>query len=421
MEILLIAMVMSSVVTKWIQDGWTDRSYAAKGMVSPRYQERLAKLEKAGRPNARSVASERGPLRSYLSELYADAVQDLAERHRARRSVREPFDPTAPTLRQRFSAGVLAEIADYKRKANWSQPQAEPATEPAVSEPAPAPVEYEPGTVTFDESGERIPLSPPMIEESDFNPYAPPAVGDRYTDDMNGRVYEWDGAAWMPVCSRCDKPMNARDGKGYLACEGCEVRAIDDRPQDNRETNVNVARTFAVYQDEGYNIAARRAEEGPTCEGTGIAEEGACPACGTPEERRLADLDDQSATTGGTTMTGEAVNYETTVAAIDAAEAQVATIEERLDGADQAVAELRGTVEQLSAGMAALRLDDASAAGVNGALEALDPEKFSELYQWLSVARIALAEARDNVIATYGDAAATVAATGVDEAFLATA
>lgn len=397
MEILLIAMVMSSVVTKWVQDGRTDREYARKGMVSPRYQERLARLEKAGRPNTRSAASERGPLRAYLSELYADAVEDLAERHRARRSVREPFDPTAPTWRQRFAAGVLAEVADYKRKAGWSQPQVEPVTEPAVSEPAR--VEYEPGTVTYDERGQQVPLGEQVAEARERAQRTDPDFYDR----------EDDNAGWFDpahLTGDPDEDMLVRTG-GCPYLVGPSLRGgLLERAYlcaNNRSPNSG---------DHPYcrqHAASIRDDRG---RGGYVA-----PAGDVDDHQPIEPIP----ATGGTTMTGEAVNYETTIAAIDDAEQRVGTIAERLDGADAAVAELRADAEQVAAGMSALRLDDASTAGVHAALESLTPETFADIYARLDAARAGLAAARDNVISTYGDAAATVAVTGVDEAFLATA
>lgn len=354
MALLLVAMVMASVVTKWVQDGRTDRAYASRGMVSPRYQERLARLEKAGRPNMRRTAASRGPLRSYLGELYADAILDLSERHRAKRAHRGPYvyDPNKPTLAQRFRDGLAGEVERYKRKAGWSQP--EPELAPAVAVPESVPLNrdaLEPGTWTVGDDGRRVELKPAG--------YAPPSVGDRNTD---GRPLEWTGKVWAPVCSCSNKPMGDHDERGSLRCGTCNLRAVDDKPEPtNQETS------------------------------------------------------------GGEIMsapTGEAVNYETTVNQIQAAEELVSTVAERLDGADLAVAELRGTVEQLSAAMGALHLDDGSMSGVNAALESLDPEHFADLFTKLDTAKVGLASARDSVVSTYGDAAATVAATGVDAEFL---
>lgn len=400
MEILLIAMVMSSVVTKWVQDGRTDRSYAAKGMVSPRYQERLARLEAAGRPNARTVATGRGPLRAYLSELYADAVEDLAVRHRARRSVREPFDPTAPSLRQRFAAGVLAEVGRYKARAGWSQPNVEPMTEPAI--PVPAPVEYEPGTVTYDELGERVPLGEQVAEARERAQGTDP--------DFYG--HEDDNAGWFDpahLTGDPDEDMLVRTG-------GCPYLI----PASSHRHVLEPAHLCAVNRsplegDHPYcrrHAASIRDDRG---RGGYVA-----PAGDVDEHRPIEPIP----TTGGMTMsasTGEAVNYETAVAQIQATEEDVSTVAERLDGADQAVADLRASAEQLSASLSALRLDDSTMSGVNAALESLDPESFAEMFARLDTAKAGLASARETIISLYGDAASTVAVTGVDEAFLATA
>lgn len=465
MEILLIAMVLSGVVTKWVQDGRTDREYARKGMVSPRYQERLAKLEKAGAPVTRTAATERGPLRSYLSELYADAMVDLTERHRAKRAVREPYDPTAPTWRQRFSAGVLAEIADYKRKAGWRQPELEPATEPAVPEP----VEYEPGTVTFDADGNKVPVtwigSPTghrnLVPEVP-SPYADvdpeelfadhggpqkkrPVLGDRYTDEWTGRVYEWIGDTWTPVCSEHDVPMNNRDGDGWLCCPACGVRSVDDRPRD-RIDDGNLARTLAVYEDEGRNIAARRAEECPTCHDTGVAEEGFCPACGTDEDRRLAGIDHPSVTTGGPTMTGEAVNYETATVALAELTAATQALADHVAGAvsdaesfrthveevDEAKRTVRDTLASVVDQLGAKGVDATTQARINDALELINANDLTAALEHIDGAKSALGAAQagaseastaagsanDSLDETYADIDERMRAHGTDGSFV---
>jgi hypothetical protein len=222
MELLLIATIVALV--KMVQDGRTDRAYAEQGMVSPRHQARIARqkrLEAAGRPTP-PVA--RGPLRTYLSELYADAVNDLAVRHQVKRAAREPYtyDPAAPKWHQRFDARVAQGAARWQRSRGWDMakaagrafiaPVGEPhADRPVVAEvaaPAPVPVR--------------------------------PTLGARYVDDMSGRVMEWDGQAWAPVCSRCGVRMAAHDRDGWLTCGRCGVRATDDwptPPTDHQEHN----------------------------------------------------------------------------------------------------------------------------------------------------------------------------------------
>lgn len=93
-SLIIGAMVLSGVITKLIQDGRTDRAYAKQGIISPRHQERLARLEQAG-----YQPSRRYGLRDYLRDLWCDAIEDLrAKRVAARVGRPEPLTyDTIPT------------------------------------------------------------------------------------------------------------------------------------------------------------------------------------------------------------------------------------------------------------------------------------------------------------------------------------
>jgi hypothetical protein len=65
-----------------------------------------------------------------------------------------------------------------------------------------------------------------------------PEPGDRYTDYYNGRVMEWHGGAWTPVCSVCGTAMTAHDPEGWLSCGTCDRRAVDDPPRKTSNPSI---------------------------------------------------------------------------------------------------------------------------------------------------------------------------------------
>jgi hypothetical protein len=49
-------------------------------------------------------------------------------------------------------------------------------------------------------------------------------IGERTADE---KPLEWTGDVWAPVCPRDDRPMDGRDGDGWLCCGTCGLRAVD--------------------------------------------------------------------------------------------------------------------------------------------------------------------------------------------------
>lgn len=206
MGVFLAVILVTYALTKLVQEGRTDREYARKGMVSPRHQVRLARLEAAGRPPS---PTERGPLRNYLSELYADAMLDLAEKHRAKRATRAPFDPDRPSLAQRFDRAVLDGLDRAKRSRGWDmakgaasaliEPVGERARKRAAAGGPPTPTEPEPagtaapspdGDESPPEDARRSPPSPTGAVDPDNTQPPPPTGGPAATGgtDMTSPV-----------------------------------------------------------------------------------------------------------------------------------------------------------------------------------------------------------------------------------------
>lgn len=102
MEILILALVLGGVV----KYGVTDLVHAAKGKPNPRYEAakaryaaRTARVEaraKSGRGSNGRSGRGPGPLRCYLSTLWADAWTDAQDRHVAKRMNRDQSSSTRP-------------------------------------------------------------------------------------------------------------------------------------------------------------------------------------------------------------------------------------------------------------------------------------------------------------------------------------
>jgi hypothetical protein len=161
-SLLIGAMVLSGFLVKVVQNGRTDRAYAAQGMVSPRHQARLARLEGAG--IAPRVAGEHsGAARAYFANVWADAWLDADERRKAKRAARGPvtYDPDRPKWHQRVDNYVNGKLAalrgSYDRLAE--QHRAE------QKQPDPAVDDLPPGSWTVGPDGEPVRLTEPEAEQ----------------------------------------------------------------------------------------------------------------------------------------------------------------------------------------------------------------------------------------------------------------
>lgn len=510
-SLLIGAMILSGFLTKWIQDGRTDREYARKGMVSPRHQARLKRLEAAGRP---ASPKERGPLRNLLSEYWADAVLDLAERHRQKRTARGPYvyDPDKRSFVQRcttrWQRGRGWDMAKATGQWLWtgqtgSQAGGKDATPDPVTEPEPPVVrECQPqdGAEVEPQPASPVPACP-ICQGSGLGYCSrcgamPSDARDRRYTDASGRVMEWDGHTWGPVCPVCDKAMREYDPQRYLACGECGLRATEIgrkqptvTPSDGRVRDINLARTYAVYEDEGRNIADPRVRDAglrvdpevqlarqtraemPTavasmfgrCAHVTVSNDlisSGCdhapcvdaehghpagnPYCHDHSRGSAAVAPRPSMNPKGTSM--EASNYETAVAALDQLAAATRDLADHTAGAlgsvnqaadhvsevDEARRRVAEAIALVQEQLAAKGVAASSVAQVQAAMEQLHASDLSAaldhaegMKSSLTGAQAAAAEAsggvqaaHNEVVATYGDIAATMAAHGTDGSFV---
>jgi hypothetical protein len=167
----------------------------------------------------------------------------------------------------------------------------------------------------------------------------------------------------------------------------------------------------------------------PTCRGKFFVDGGLCPDCGQRDDARREDFRIRypdhwinqmvNPTKRGTDMTEVAeTNFETTLAQLDLLEQKLSQVDAATETLEQLRTEIRDEVSILVDMLTAVNIDGATAAGLDQVVDALSPQHIDPLVQAHEVGSAALAATRENVIATYSDAADVVASTGVDAPFL---
>lgn len=383
LELLIIALLVPAVATKWVQDNRTDRAYAKKGMVSPRHQVRLARLEKAGRPVS---PKSRGPLRNYMSELYADAMLDRVELHRQKRAHRGPvvYNPGAPKLRQRlgraadgFDAAVLGGIRRVQESQGWDRAKAAARTA---------------GRRLVDPVGDQPPTA------GDQPAAVPAGLTDRKAGDVAGLPGE------------------------------TVSRRFDGQPETDAD------RRFFDLRDSGYRgwiDQDGHPVDGPTFQQTAPVDEQ------LPIE---TDTNTENEPSGGPTMTstiGEASTYDTAVPALGDLQEAMANLSDHVAGAEASADEFRAHVEEIDeaktqvAESAQLVQDQMAAAGVSGssmdqvaaAMEMVQQGDLAAAMDFIGQARQQLSDAKtaateaasaagqaqEDLVSSLGDAHAQVA------------
>lgn len=475
MELLIIALLVPMFLTKVVQNGRTDRAYAEKGMVSPRHQVRLERLAKAGRPVSPKT---RGPLRNYLSEIYADAMLDLADKHRSKREQRGPvvYDPAKPSLAQRFDRAVLDGIERVKQHRGWEAakaagrtlvaPVGEPKPDPtpdvevaADSEPpVVAPVASGGQVVVADEVGAQEPVpangAPTRVEPETEEPTEDLAAGLKRTIDAE-RARR---AALSPEAAAVEEAWRAKANAAQAAEERERARRLGipygpvsvpaEGPNDDCPATPITSGEASRLRAELFGKCGHRAEPGERADSADY-----CPYptalnsiyCAHHTARPQVDTADrepepnQTAPTGGTMSapTGEAVNYETTVAELEALATEqrghVDSCAAALKAIEAAAAAINNMQESYRASSAAAattaehlgakNLDGTTLAHAGTTADAMPAGVVDAMYDQLEAlaaeARARLADAevalgsteanRDHIVATYGDAHATVA------------
>ncbi len=119
-----------------------------------------------------------------------------------------------------------------------------------------------------------------------------------------------------------------------------------------------------------------------------------------------------------TAATGEAVNFETAIAQLDAIDEALDQMNRNVDIVENERNDIAAAAETLQQSLAALSLDAETLDGVGQLLDFIDPDFVMAIIDKTAAAKNAVAATRAHLIATYGDAADTVASTGVDSGFL---
>lgn len=109
------------------------------------------------------------------------------------------------------------------------------------------------------------------------------------------------------------------------------------------------------------------------------------------------------------TATGEAVNYEQALHQIDLMQDDLRDIGTHLEGVDSEVNDLSAAASTFGQHLAALDLDADTLTPVSLVTDALRPDELKDLFDKIDAARVALDAARDHIVATYSDAAQSVA------------
>lgn len=192
------------VIVLWM--AWliaTDVIYAAKGQVPPRKQVRLAEIEAGD-------AQSRYGVRGWARDLFDDALKAKTERRREKAAERKDA---------KRADEVEFDLIDHFD------------TLPYQRDPLPAPT---------------VAVPTDTGPDSDVG-YRKPQPGERAPDNMTGRVMEWTGSQWAPVCPVDDIPMGGRDDEGWLTCERCGRRPFDPQPEQPTSTNEPLASVIPMF------------------------------------------------------------------------------------------------------------------------------------------------------------------------------
>ena len=159
----------------------------------------------------------------------------------------------------------------------------------------------------------------------------------------------------------------------------------------------------------------------PTCGGWLVTTDAVCLRCQARQRARTEDHDRRQADqqNGDPAMTDvPEVNFESTIAQLDALDQKMTQLDQATETLETLRTEIREETQTLAEMLAAVNIDSATLAGLTEVVDGLSPQHIDPLVQAHEAGTAALAATRENVIATYADAADTVATTGVDAPFL---
>jgi hypothetical protein len=331
MEFLAIAL-LATVLTKTISDARTDHEYAKQGLVSPRLDAKYG----AGA----AAKTSRYGYTDYLKDAWSTHWQCAQAALEADKAERIANPKRRVPLRQRVATGRAVMAKAYRKLVD---PIEAKPTEPAeVAEPVallPA-GDVPPGTWTTGSDGERVELNP----TADEGPADAGSQSDRGSAPVRFGLIDREmarRAALSPEESAAEEEWRARAD----AAQAAKEKAMIVDPRWRRQNGFCMERANGPAADHGYcpGLVCRHDRHGgsPTndlcCYHTVAGQ--------APSDNPTTAI---APSTGGpamTTPTGEAVNYETTIAEL---EAQAAELREHVDHCQQAKDHIEGAKGAIS-------------------------------------------------------------------------
>lgn len=503
MGVLLVILVLSWLITKTVSDAKTDRALAEKGIVSPRLQAKYgdqARVKTARYGMGDYLADAWSDNWRNRTEVRRVAAQAVAVAEPAPGAVRVTVRDRVRAVRGGLAklGRTLVEPVETKPARPGRPirpvPTGDPSGQGAPVTPAPAALDThrncpmcgetvtrdgdrwrhtpesvctEPDTPTTPEVASGPPSAPPPVvtaADGEAAPVHPPRRGPRSPQP----VATTSGRSDAPRCRTCGTPIDAyrniQPGRGgFTSDQRCPRCGWHKEPREPQRPNpgpspTGPAPTNAAVEDDPVLCAkCGRALHGrwkgylggntPVCHyGCHSVEQPpprncTCRIC-QPDERQPASPERN----GGKPMSGEAVNYETTVAELDALiaelrqwlEACIAALNDAeqaknhitdMQSAFRSAASRAGNIVDHLAG----RLDPTSVAHFGTLADALPASAVDQMLAALEEAEQLLKGQKDNaetalstaeaalahVVAEYGEEAAKVAQNlGGDASFL---
>jgi hypothetical protein len=366
----LAACIVAYLIYKTWVEGRLDYTYAQQGRVSPRLQ---AKYDSG----AEQKTSRYG-LVDYLADAWSDNWRDRTEARRAAAQAAAGVEPSkpgrsGPSWRDRLRAVKAAAVKAAHRVVDPVEPWPQPATRP---EPTP---------------------EPPVVAAD---------VNEQRTCPVCGQAMVLDDGRWRHTTPPGDHP---------------DVYPLTQRSPvanaDNARPAPADARILPSVGDASAGAEARHRIVGPPPDVVfaGAPDRSAhpsvtCPSCGASYTYAHACKRRPSQEDPMTAPTGEAVNYETTIAQLDAL---IAYLQKWLDALTAALAKLEAAKNDVTDAqdgykqaakaaasiqehLAALHLDAHTLGLISAIAEAMPASAVDEVLALLEEAEVKLRSLRDN-------------------------
>jgi hypothetical protein len=343
--------------------GWAERIAAAWG------ERRRRRAEQAGTTDG----TFRPGFRAYAADVYSGWWEDRLDHRRQRREVRPPFDPTAPTWRERLDERIRAQVQRYRQRRGDTR-----SVEPFAGTAEPDPTAPEPSPEWLDCIEGRCDCHRTVDE-----PVAPTTV----TPDYARRGRQMAGQERLSPDVPSVKELWVADRKRWLAERERAHREVDVVPDPAPDAPVATSDTKPGPGSEPRPVSAPN--PGPESTLEPIAMNGEPPM---------------------SAPTGEAVNYETTVAELEAiAEEQrkqidqaqacldaVTAAKSAIDGMQESYRATSSAAGSVNDHLTALNLDGETLGHVGNSTDAMPPSAVDNMYDQLEEIEAAAKTQRDN-------------------------